>query len=188
VNFFAVRKENLGLIPARVDDVSAAGIPVACLSAHMTLGLAGLQAGTTQLARAMGAKPAISSATNHEKAEDYRREDADAIQNVLPRPLLRRVLERIEKDLDTDLDLKMLSKESGYSKNHFLRMFRAATGYTPYQYVLHSRVKRAQVLLKDKSMRLIDIALACGFSSHAQFSWRFRQVMGISPSEYRRHL
>jgi NADPH2:quinone reductase len=82
--WLAVRKENLCLIPDGVDDVRAAGIPVAYLTAHMALTLAGFQAGktvlapaiggsvgnaVTQLARAMGAKHAISSTTNHAKAE-----------------------------------------------------------------------------------------------------------------------
>ncbi len=81
--WLAVRKGNLCLIPDGVDDVSAAGIPVAYLTAQMALTLAGFQAGktvlspaiggsvgnaVTQLARALGAKHAISSTTNHAKA------------------------------------------------------------------------------------------------------------------------
>jgi len=80
----AVRKEDLCLIPDNVDDVSAAGIPVAYLTAQVALTLAGFRKGktvlapaiggsignaVTQLARALGAKYAISSTTNHAKAE-----------------------------------------------------------------------------------------------------------------------
>jgi NADPH:quinone reductase len=82
--WLAVRKENLCLVPAGFDNVSAAGIPIAYLTAHMTLTLAGFRAGktvlapaiggsvgnaVTQLARALGAKHAMSSTTNHAKAE-----------------------------------------------------------------------------------------------------------------------
>jgi NADPH:quinone reductase len=82
--WLAVRKENLCLIPRGVDDVSAASIPVAYLTAQMALTRAGFQAGktvlapaiggsvgnaATQLARALGAKHAISSTTNRAKAE-----------------------------------------------------------------------------------------------------------------------
>ena len=67
-------------------------------------------------------------------------------------------------------------------------MFRAATGLTPHQYLLRVRVKQAQALLKDRSKRLIDVALACGFSSDAHFSRIFRQVVGATPSEYRRNV
>jgi NADPH:quinone reductase len=80
----AVRREDLCLIPEALNDVSAAGIPVAYLTAHMALTLAGFRAGktvlapaiggsvgnaVTQLARALGAQHAISSTTNHAKAE-----------------------------------------------------------------------------------------------------------------------
>jgi NADPH2:quinone reductase len=82
--WLAVRKEHLCLIPEAIDDVTAAGIPVAYLTAQISLTLAGLQPGktvlapaiggsvgnaVTQLARALGAKHAISSTTNHSKAE-----------------------------------------------------------------------------------------------------------------------
>jgi NADPH2:quinone reductase len=82
--WIAVRKDDLCLIPDGVDDVSAAGIPVAYLTAQVALTLAGFRAGktvlapaiggsignaVTQVARALGAKHAISSTTNHAKAE-----------------------------------------------------------------------------------------------------------------------
>ena len=82
--WIAVRKEDLCLIPDNVDDVSAAGIPVAYLTAQVALTRAGFRAGktvlapaiggsvgnaVTQLARALGAKHAMSSTTNHAKAE-----------------------------------------------------------------------------------------------------------------------
>jgi NADPH2:quinone reductase len=74
--WIAVRKEDLCLIPDNVDDVSAAGIPVAYLTAQIALTLVGFRPGQTVLAPAiggsvgaMGAKHAISSTTSHAKAE-----------------------------------------------------------------------------------------------------------------------
>src|SRR5882762_234890 len=82
--WLAVRKENLCLIPEGVDDVTAAGIPVAYLTAQLALTRAGFRTGktvlapaiggsvgnaVTQLARAQGAKHAMSSTTSHAKAE-----------------------------------------------------------------------------------------------------------------------
>jgi len=81
--WIAVRKEDLCLIPDNIDDVSAAGIPVAYLTAQVALTRAGFRAGktvlapaiggsignaVTQLARALSAKHAISSTTNNAKA------------------------------------------------------------------------------------------------------------------------
>jgi NADPH:quinone reductase len=82
--WIAVRKEDLCLLPDSIDDVNAAGVPVAYLTAQVALTLAGFGPGktvlapaiggsvgnaVTQLARALGAKHAISSTTNHAKAE-----------------------------------------------------------------------------------------------------------------------
>jgi NADPH2:quinone reductase len=82
--WIAARKEDLCLIPDNVDDVSAAGLPVAYLTAQVALTRAGFRAGktvlapaiggsignaVTQLARALGAKHAMSSTTNPAKAE-----------------------------------------------------------------------------------------------------------------------
>jgi NADPH2:quinone reductase len=82
--WLAVRKEDLCLIPDNVEDLSAAGVPVAYLTAQMTLSLAGFAKGktvlspaiggsvgnaVTQIARAHGAKHAISTTTNHSKAQ-----------------------------------------------------------------------------------------------------------------------
>src|SRR5580692_9809335 len=83
----AVRKKDLCLIPDNIDDVSAAGIPVAYLTAQVALTQAGFRAcktvlapgiggsignAVTQLARALGAKHAMLSTTNHAKAEQAR--------------------------------------------------------------------------------------------------------------------
>jgi AraC family transcriptional regulator len=89
-------------------------------------------------------------------------------------------------DLGTDLDLNTLAAESGYSRSHFLRTFRAATGCSPHQYLTRLRVEQSKTILREYSISLIDIALACGFSSHAHFSNTFRQIVGVTPSEYRR--
>jgi NADPH2:quinone reductase len=92
--WLAVRKENLCLIPDNVEDVSAAGVPVAYLTAQMTLTFAGFAKGktvlapaiggsvgnaVTQLARAQGAKHAISTTTNPAKAQQARYRGFDEV-------------------------------------------------------------------------------------------------------------
>jgi AraC family transcriptional regulator len=106
----------------------------------------------------------------------------------LPRRQLRRVLERMQADLSTNLNLATLAAESGYSRAHFLRTFRAATGQTPHHYLMELRLAKAQALISNRSMPLIDIAAACGFSSHAHLTTAFRSRFGLSPSTYRRGL
>jgi AraC family transcriptional regulator len=108
--------------------------------------------------------------------------------SALPSVALRRVIERIKQSFETDLSLDSLAAESGYSRAHFLRMFRAATHQTPHQYLLNLRLENAVQMMRERSTPLIDIAVACGFSSHAHFTNVFRSKFGILPSRYRREL
>jgi AraC family transcriptional regulator len=105
----------------------------------------------------------------------------------LPRHVLRRIIERM-RCFNCDLSLQALANESGYSRVHFVRMFRAATGYSPHNYLLNLRLERARELLKNPSLSLIDIALDCGFSSHSHMSRLFHKSAGVTPSAYRRSL
>jgi AraC family transcriptional regulator len=115
-----------------------------------------------------------------------KKECGDVPQSVFRNRQLSRVLERMEADFCTDLDLETLAKESGYSRNHFLRLFRASTGYSPHKYLIQLRLEKAKLMMKNKSRHLIDIALSCGFSSDAQLSRAFQRMFQISASQYRR--
>ena len=104
----------------------------------------------------------------------------------MPNRVLQRVLDRMKAGLATDLGLNTLAAESGYSRSHFLRTFRAAMGCSPHRWLTRLRLDQAKTMLRRDSESLIDIALACGFSSHGHFSNTFRQIVGVTPSEYRR--
>lgn len=106
----------------------------------------------------------------------------------LPKHLLRRVLERMHEELDSDLSLSTLAAESGYSRAQFMRLFKAASGQTPHKYLLELRLRRAQEMIAVRSKQIIDIALECGFCSHAHFSVAFSQRFGIAPNLYRKSL
>jgi AraC family transcriptional regulator len=108
--------------------------------------------------------------------------------SALPPVALRRVIEQMKQSFETDLTLDSLAAESGYSRAHFLRMFRAATHQTPHQYLLNLRLENAIQMMRERSTPLIDIAVACGFSSHAHFTNVFRSKFGMLPSQYRREL
>jgi len=104
----------------------------------------------------------------------------------MPTRILQRVLDRMRTDFAANLDLHSIAAESGYSRTHFLRTFRASTGYSPHDWLTRLRIEEAKTRLQKKSYALIDIALDCGFSSHGHFSNTFRRIVGVTPREYRR--
>jgi len=106
-------------------------------------------------------------------------------RSKLPTLALSRVLERMELEAAEDLDLHTLARESGYSKSQFLRMFRASMGCSPHQWLIQLCIERAKQMLRRGSIPLIEIAAACGFSSHAHLSRSFRKAVGVAPNRPR---
>lgn len=97
-----------------------------------------------------------------------------------------RVKDYIGDNLTSQLSLDELARLSGYSRFHFARGFKTATGLPPYAYILRARVALACRLLEDRQLPVQAVASASGFASHPQFASRFRQFTGISPSAYRK--
>jgi AraC family transcriptional regulator len=98
---------------------------------------------------------------------------------------LRKVVELVHAEMDGDLRLEELADAAGLSITHFSQMFRESTGQSPHQFVLRRRIDRAKELLRAAKMRVLDVALACGFKSQQHFARVFRSVCGASPTEYR---
>jgi AraC family transcriptional regulator len=107
-------------------------------------------------------------------------------RSKLPTFVLSRVLERMELGATKELDFHALARESGYSKSQFLRIFRASMGCSPHQWLIQLRIEWAKQMLRHGSVPLIDIAAACGFSSHAHLSTSFRKAVRVAPNQYRR--
>jgi AraC family transcriptional regulator len=101
---------------------------------------------------------------------------------------LRRIRELVHAKMEDDLSLDEMAQSVGLSTAHFARMFRKSTGETPHQFVLRQRLERAKAMLRAPDARVIDVAVACGFKTQQHFAQVFRDVWGVSPTEYRQDL
>jgi AraC-like DNA-binding protein len=96
------------------------------------------------------------------------------------------VLRYIEENAERDLDLNALAGLACMSKYHFLRVFRRATGMTPYKFVTNLRMRRAAVALATTRAPVAEIAFGAGFGDLSTFNHRFRETFGAAPSHFRR--
>jgi AraC family transcriptional regulator len=101
---------------------------------------------------------------------------------------LRKIEELVDAKMEDDLSLDEIAQSVELSTAHFARMFRKSTGETPHQFVLRRRIGRAKAMLRDRATRVLDVAVACGFKTQQHFAQVFRDVCGVSPTEYRREL
>ncbi|GCE77732.1 helix-turn-helix transcriptional regulator [Cellulomonas biazotea] len=100
--------------------------------------------------------------------------------------LLRRVRDRIDRDYAQPLDVEALARGVHLSAGHLSREFRAAYGESPYSYLMTRRIERAMTLLRRGDLSVTEVCFAVGCQSLGTFSTRFSELVGVSPSVYRR--
>ena len=100
--------------------------------------------------------------------------------------ILRRVRDRIDREYAQPLDVEALARGAHMSAGHLSREFRRAFGESPYSYLMTRRIERAMALLRGGDLSVTEICFAVGSSSLGTFSTRFTELVGMSPSAYRR--
>jgi len=105
--------------------------------------------------------------------------------NGLPAWKLDRVTEHIEAHLSDTIKVHELAELSELSLPHFARLFRQLTGMPPHRWHLCARIRRAQALLVDTNLPLVEIALNVGFADQSHFTNVFRRQVGVSPGSWR---
>ena len=98
---------------------------------------------------------------------------------------LKRAVDFIEANLGEPIGLAEMAAAAGLSRMHFAAQFRAATGTRPHEYLLRSRIERAQHLLTSSSSPLVDVALEVGFKSQSHFTTVFARFVGETPKGWR---
>jgi AraC-like DNA-binding protein len=100
--------------------------------------------------------------------------------------LLRRVRDRIDREYAQPLNVEALARGVHMSAGHLSREFRAAYGESPYSYLMTRRIERAMALLRVGELSVTEVCFAVGCQSLGTFSTRFTELVGMSPSAYRR--
>jgi AraC-like DNA-binding protein len=99
---------------------------------------------------------------------------------------LRRVRDRIDREFAQPLDVEALARGVHMSAGHLSRQFKLAYGEAPYSYLMTRRIERAMALLRHGELSVTEVCFAVGCSSLGTFSTRFTELVGVSPSAYRR--
>jgi AraC-like DNA-binding protein len=98
---------------------------------------------------------------------------------------MRRVREFVDTHLNSSIDLTTLASVAGVSIHHFARGFKQSAKVTPHNYLVQKRVERARELLARTELSLSEIAYAVGFSDQSHLTRHFRQMLGVTPGQFR---
>jgi len=103
----------------------------------------------------------------------------------LPGGRLKKVLDYIGDNLTEDLSLSRLAAVAGMSPHYFSELFRQSTGRPPHRFVLLQRIGRAKEQLRNPRRSVIDAGLEAGFQNPSHFARTFRQLVGVTPRQFR---
>lgn len=92
----------------------------------------------------------------------------------------------IYEHLNEQLTVKDISNYIHMSQSHFSRIFRQQTGFSPYDFILISRLNRAKDYLQKTDMSISQIAFEVGFNSESNFIYFFTKNTGVSPRKFRK--
>lgn len=104
-----------------------------------------------------------------------------AVQNAK----VLRVIERMERSLAEPEPLVTIAASAALSRRQVERLFRQEMGCSPARYYLGLRLDKAQQLLRQSTLPVVEIAIACGFVSASHFSKCYREMYGRSPHRER---
>lgn len=93
-----------------------------------------------------------------------------------------------ENFFDANFDITVRLNQSGYVEDYVRSEFKKQTGETPIDFLAKTRITHAKKLMEiyGNELSVSEIAAACGFNDPVYFSRRFKQLVGTSPSQYRK--
>jgi AraC-type DNA-binding domain-containing proteins len=91
----------------------------------------------------------------------------------------------IKSNFRNKISIENLSLNVNLSPFHFSRIFKKETGYSPYEYIIMTRLNEAKKLLKHTQLPIKEIAFSSGFNSESNFISCFKNNNYITPKEFR---
>lgn len=101
-------------------------------------------------------------------------------------PLVQRVINYVNLNLDAMLSLKSLAALCCISPSYLSNLFRAETGITLTDFITRQRIRRAAFLLVNENNSVAQVGVQVGFLDDNYFTRTFKKVMGMPPTAYRR--
>lgn len=91
----------------------------------------------------------------------------------------------INQKFSEPIKIQDIANYCGLDRSYLCKIFKLATNYSPQEYLIHYRIRKAKQYLSDDNMMVQDVAYAVGYPDSYAFSKLFKKKTGLSPSQYR---
>ena len=99
---------------------------------------------------------------------------------------IREAIDFIKESYQADITVEDIAKRTGLNRSYFGKVFKAATGKSPQQYLIAYRMSKASELLKLTALPVAEVGRAVGYPNQLHFSRAFKNAFGVSPRDWRR--
>ena len=100
-------------------------------------------------------------------------------------PTIQKAIRYIKSNLQNKITVKELASLAGLGVTSFNNKFKAATGFSPIEFLFKERINHAKILILKEELPLKEIAFNCGFNSYEYFCSSFKKLENIKPSEFK---
>lgn len=108
--------------------------------------------------------------------------------NISDNDCINQSIKYMEEYYSSNITINEICNIIFISPSHFQRIFKKHMNQTPYNYLMKLRVNKAKEMFKNHEVNIEEIARLCGFLSASHFSSAFKNIEGLSPSQYRNNL
>lgn len=99
---------------------------------------------------------------------------------------IRELIDFINNNYQKDLSIEYLANFMGYSKTHFMSVFKQHSGSSCTEFIIQVRLSKACDLLINTTNPILEIATSIGFNNLSNFNRQFKRYYELTPSQYRK--
>lgn len=126
----------------------------------------------------------LRDAESSEEKEEYLEDNQDKSEGVI----INQVKAYVETHYGEEISLNILADQVYVHPTYLSILFKKKTGNNFKDYVTEVRIEKAKEMLKDLSLRIVDISGKVGYESSKHFSKIFKEFTGMTPKDYRNNL
>ena len=109
-------------------------------------------------------------------------------ESIPPEEIVALVKDYVKNHYSEEMDLNSISRALGFSSSYLTKVFNKIENCTPSKYIRSYRMGIAKKLLHDNNLTIQQIASHVGYNDPFHFSKSFKQVVGISPTQYKQEI
>ena len=109
---------------------------------------------------------------------------AKSVKQKADGAIFSQILEYMEMHVSENLSVAQICKSNSIGRSQLQKLFRSKSGYSAIEYFSRMKIDFAKQMIRERHYNFTQIADALGFSSIHYFSRQFKQITGMTPSEY----